>query len=162
MADSDAPRLVYQIEVTAPGTKSQGWHGTLFDKTGKPMQVAPGKTVHTNIGDFLSVARKEPQIWEPYGMIHVDQVAWMKTHNGNEVMDSEPWVYRLFVALEGSKSEGWRGEILHGRGVIGPPADDRPQPTPMGPYRWLRGKEPWQPTGWFHVSWSTVSASKAA
>jgi len=159
MAYSDE-RLVYQIEVTSPGMKNQGWHGTLYGKDGKPMPVEPGKIVHTHIGDFIGVANTAPFV--PYGMIHVDQLAWMKTHNGNEVMDTEPWVYRLFVTLEGSKSEGWRGELLHGRGVIGEPSDDKPQPTPMGPYRWLKGKALWDPKGWFHVSWSTVRASKAA
>ena len=158
----NSERLVYQIDVTAPGMKSQNWYGTLYDKDGKPVPAQPGKIVHTNIGDFVCVAQNSTKPDAPYGMIHVDQVAWMKSHQGNELMGTEPWVYRLFVAQEGSKSEGWRGEILHGRGVIGEPSGNEPQPTPMGPYRWLRGKEPWQPTGWFHVSWSTVRASKAA
>jgi hypothetical protein len=147
-------RLAYQIDVTDPGSRSQGWHGTLYDKNGQAVQVAPGKTVHTNIGDFVSVAKADP--WVPYGMIHVDQVAWMKTNNGNVIIDNQPWSYRLFVAQEGTKSEGWRGELLHGHGIIGQPSDAKPLATPMGPYQWLSGKEPWQPKGWFHVSWSTV------
>ena len=153
MANGDE-RLVYQIDVTIPGSKSQGWHGTLYGKDGKAVQVEPGKTMHTTIGDFVSVAKDGLSV--PYGMIHVDQVAWMKANNGNVIIDNEPWSYRLFVVHEGSKSEGWRGELLHGHGIIGQPSDDKPQPMPMGPYHWLNGKELWQPKGWFHISWSTV------
>jgi len=160
MANGDE-RLVYQIDVTDPGMRSQGWHGTLYDKNGNAVAVEPGKTVHTAIGDFVGVA-KAILLSEPYGMIHVDQAAWMKGNAGNVLMGTEPWSYRLFVAREGSKSEGWRGELLHGHGIIGQPSDDKPQPAPMGPYRWLKGKELWQPKGWFHVSWSTVSVPKAA
>jgi hypothetical protein len=147
-------RLVYQIDVTDPGSRSQGWHGTLYDKNGHAVQAAPGKIVHTDIGDFLSVAKTDP--WVPHGMIHVDQVAWMKTNDGNVSIGDQAWSHRLFVAHEGTKSEGWRGELLYRHGIIGQPSDGKPQPTQMGPYHWLNGKEPWQPKGWFHVSWSTV------
>jgi hypothetical protein len=89
-------------------------------------------------------------------------LSWMKTANGNVPMDSEPWSYVLFVDLEGSKSEGWRGELRHGRGVIPAPAGDEPVATPMGPYRWIRNKQLFGRHGWFHVSWLEAQAHKAA
>jgi hypothetical protein len=156
---SDEGRLAYQITVTAPGTRSQGWHGTLYDKDGKPMQFEPGKTVKINAGEFVSVAETTP--WTPYGMIHVDMVRWMKMANGNVIMDSEPWAYRLYVEREGSKSEGWRGELLHGRGVISPPSGDAPVETPMGPYHWMKNEHLWGRHAWFHVSWLRVHAAAA-
>ncbi len=127
---NDAERLAYEITVIAPGTKSQNWYGALFDKNGKPIQVPSGQTVKLNVGEFVSVAQSHPG--KPYGMIHADMLRWMKTASGNVIMDSEPWAYRLYVAREGSKSEGWRGELLHGRGVIGAPGDGAPAATPMG------------------------------
>jgi len=157
MTHSDE-RLVYQITVTAPGTKSQGWHGVLLDIHGKPMTVEPGKTVHTHFGTFVSVAESTP--WTPYGMIHEDTVQWMQTHGGNVIMDSEPWAYRLYVEREGSKSEGWRGELLHGRGIVPEPSDEKPFATPMGPFTWVRPVHLWDRAGWLHVS--VVEGKKAA
>jgi len=155
-------RLVYEITVTAPGTKSQGWYGTLFDKNGKPMQVAAGKTVQTKVGEFVSVAQTTP--WTPYGMIHADMLRWMKTANGNVVMDAEPWSYRLYVAQEGSKSEGWRGELRHARGIVPEPAGSEPAKTPMGPYAWVKNEHLWGFHAFVHVSWSgaAVHAKEAA
>ncbi len=150
-------RLVYKITVTAPGKRSQGWHGTLCDKNGKPVQVEPGKTVKTNVGEFVSVAETTPET--PYGMIHADMVRWMKTENGNVIMDSEPWEYRLYVVREGSKSEGWRGELRHSRGIIEGPSGDEPVKTPMGPYAWVQSEHLWGLHGWIHVSWSHAKAA---
>lgn len=150
-------RLVYDITVTGPGTKSQGWRGTLFDKNGEPMQVEPGKTVTTNVGEFISVAQKT--LWDPYGMIHVDMVRWMKAENGNVIMDSEPWQYRLYVAQEGSQSEGWRGELRHSRGIITGTAGAEPVKTPMGPHAWVENEQLFDWHGWIHVSWTRAKAA---
>ena len=144
-------RLVYVITVTKPGSKSQGWNGVLYDKQGKPMQVEPGQTVKTPVGTFISVA--PTNAWTPCGMIHADMVRWMKTEQGNVIMDSEPWSYHLYVAREGSKSEGWRGEWRHGRGIIPAPESGKPVETPTGPYVWRERANLWDPEGWFHVSW---------
>lgn len=151
---NDNERLAYQITVIEPGKRSQNWQGVLYDASGKPMQVEPGKTVTTRFGEFLSVAPASP--WTPFGMIHVDMVKWMKTHSGNVIMDDEPWAYRVIVEREGSRSEGWRGELLHGHSVIAAPTDDKPLATPMGPYRWIKRQQLWGPLGWFHVSWSNI------
>lgn len=150
-------RLVYEITVTAPGTRSQGWHGTLYDKSGKPVQVEPGKTMTTNVGEFVSVAETTSET--PYGMIHTDMVRWMTAENGNVIMDREPWEYRLYVAHEGSKSEGWRGELRHSRGIIAGPSGDEPAKTPMGPYAWVQSEHLWGLHGWIHVSWSRAKAA---
>ena len=160
---TDEERLVYEITVTSPGTKSQGWHGTLFGKDGKPVQAEPGKTVKTNVGEFVSIA--ETNLRTPYGMIHTDMVRWMTAENGNIIMDSDPWEYRLSVAQEGSKSEGWRGELRHSRGIIAGPGGDGPVKTPMGPYAWVANEQLWGLHGWIHVSWTrakTAAPHKAA
>ena len=149
-------RLVYKIAVTGPGMRSQGWRGTLFDKNGTAMQVEPGKTVLTNVGQFVCVGETTLQM--PCGMIHTDMARWMTTGSGNVIMDNEPWEYRLYVAHEGSKSEGWRGELRHSRGIIAGPNGGEPAKTPMGPYAWIENEHMWGLHGWIHVSWSGAKA----
>ncbi len=142
-------RLFYQIEVTNPGTKSQGWTGTLYDQNGSAMEVPAGQTVSTGAGSFESVNCQ--LLFIPCGMIHTRMVAWMKTHNGNVLMDSN-WTYRLYVIAEGSRSEGWRGELLNDGQSVQPPPETAS--TPMGPFQWSDSAQMWGDHGWFPVSWS--------
>jgi hypothetical protein len=75
---------------------------------------------------------------------------WMKTNPGNIIMDRKPWVYRLYVRAECSRSEGWRGELLHDGRIIGRANRVR---TPFGPFTWHKGRNLWDQTGWIHVAW---------
>ena len=162
-AHARGDRLVYQIEVTAPGSRSQGWHGTLYGRNGDAITIPPGETVTTPIGTFASVACTLP--FRPCGMIRTDMIAWMKTHNGNVIMDSKSWAYRLYVTAEGTRSEGWRGELLHGGSAVDAPpgssgrllkpirAPSESLTTPMGPFSWQESHVPWGRHGWFPVSW---------
>ena len=117
-AHASQQRLVYEITVTNPGSKSQGWHGTLYDRSGQPVQAEPSTRVKTIAGEFESVAESQP--WVPYGMIHGDTLRWLKEHGADVIFDSEPWAYKLYVTNEGTKSQGFRGELLRGRGVVTP------------------------------------------
>ena len=45
-------RLVYQLQVTQPGTRSQGWFGTLYDEAGAAVTAEPGATVKMPFGTF--------------------------------------------------------------------------------------------------------------
>jgi hypothetical protein len=141
-------RLFYEITVTAPGTRSQGWHGTLFDRDGSALTAKPGDSVATNAGTFVAVACDH--LWTPCGHIHEDLLAWMKTNAGNVIMDRKPWVYRLYVRAECSRSEGWRGELIHGGRII---ARGKRARTPMGPFVWHKGRYLWDQVGWLHVAW---------
>lgn len=148
---NDAPgRLAYEIVVTNPGTRSQGWRGTLFAADGSPLQIEPGGRLETPAGAFVSVACRE--LWVPCGMIEQRTVAWLKSTPGNAVMDGQAWSYRLYVSAEGTKSEGWTGELLHADLVIEQGSAD--MDTPMGPYVWLDSPHPWGQHGWFHRSWT--------
>lgn len=149
-AAQDGERLVYEIVVTHPGTRSQGWVGTIFGADGLPLRLAAGEGVDTPAGRFVSVECRE--LWVPCGMIHEKTLAWLGTSPGNSVRDGEPWSYRLFVAAEGSKSEGWRGEILHAGQAI--PGDVKTLDTPMGPFGWTESPNAWGRHGWFHQAWA--------
>ena len=63
--------------------------------------------------------------WVSCGVIHVDTLAWMAAAGGNVIMDPSRWEYRLYVASEGSRSEGWYGELVHAANVAGPSVDWR-------------------------------------
>ncbi len=149
-AQADDRRLVYQIEVTDPGSRNQGWHGTLYDRDGGPMVVPPGRTVTNGAGAFVSVPCTVAFV--PCGMIYANMIDWMtEPHNGNVIMDPNAWAYRLYVTAEGSRSEGWHGELLHGGGAV--PAQPNSFDAPMGPFRWYENPYRWGRHGWFHVSW---------
>ncbi len=143
-------RLAYEIVVTNPGTRSQGWIGTLHDMDGAAMVVDPGKTVETPVGTFVSVACRE--LWVPCGMIEQRMAEWMKTNTGNAILDGEDWSYRLHVGAEGSKSEAWTGQIVHAGILVdqGPGKTD----TPMGPFVWVDSPYAWGQHGWFPTSWT--------
>ncbi|MCW5714350.1 MAG: hypothetical protein KIT43_07560 [Bauldia sp.] len=112
------------------------------------MDVPAGKTVTTNVGDFVSVPCAE--LWVPCGMIHVDTVTWMTAAGGNFVMDPSRWEYRLYVTSEGTRSEGWHGELFHDADVVGPSPE---LATPMGTFAWVDYPFAWGWHGWFHRAW---------
>jgi hypothetical protein len=146
---ADEPgRLAYEIIVTNPGTRSQGWTGTLYGTDGAAMVVDPGKTVETPVGTFVSVACRE--LWVPCGMIEQRMADWMKTNPGNAILDGEDWSYRLYVGAEGSKSEAWTGQIVHAGTLVdrGSGKTD----TPMGPFVWVDSPYAWGEHGWLPMS----------
>lgn len=150
-------RLIYEIVVTAPGTRSQGWQATLYDPAGDPIDAGPGQTVATPLGEFVSVPCNFP--WDACGMIRTDMAEWMKTQQANVIMDSGPWIYRMYVDGEGSSSEVWTSTLLHVDAEIPTNPDGNPLTgseidTPMGPFR--TGSSTafgWAQAGWFPLSW---------
>jgi hypothetical protein len=142
-------KLVYEIVVTAPGTRSQGWKGTVYDLSGKPLEIAVGETVKTRFGEFKSVACTH--IWSTCGLIRTEMVQWMKTHNANEIMDAQPWRYQLYVIAPNSKSEGYEGVLVHGPNEIG--IEVPTVETPMGLFVSKGRSHLWDRGGWYHMSW---------
>jgi hypothetical protein len=142
-------RVFYDITVTAPGTRSQGWRGVLYDPSGAPLARPAGSVVETNAGPFVSVACDWP--WVPCGFIHEDQLRWMQTNGGNFILGRDTWVYRLTVTAPCTRSEGWRGELLRNGQAVR--TKKRRVPTPMGPFRRKTSAHLWGQTGWFHAAW---------
>ena len=150
-AQAGNERLVYKIEVTALGTRSQGWHGTLYEEDSQALNLPPGWKVTTGTGTFVSVACGAP--FYPCGMIHTDMRAWMIMGAGNDLSATGYWEYRLYVTAEGTHDEGWRGELVHDDVVVPAPSNRVPLQAPMGPFRWWNSPGPWGRHGWFHASW---------
>jgi len=147
--------LAYQLVVTQPGTKSQGWRGTLFDEAGVAMEVAPGERVATPLGSFVSI--ECVRLWDACGMIREDMAAWMQTGPAYNAMDGAAWVYSVWrdTALDGAVS--WRGELARDGAAVAP--ESAPAETPMGPFVIAAGPVgglAW--TGWVHESWTAAAA----
>jgi hypothetical protein len=140
-------QLIYEITVTDPGVKMQGWHGTLYDVNGNAMKVEVGKTVMTDIGELKSTAADPIMVWKSYGM--VPTTPGMENHPM-----PDPWSYKLYGKGIGSKCSSWRGELLRGNAVIKPPAGGDQVQTPWGTFIWLNESH-----GWVHKSWK-VNAAK--
>lgn len=158
-ARSDTPgRLFYEIIVTDSGSRSQGWHGVLYDSAGSPIVAAPGQTVPTSVGEFLNVPCENP--WDACGMIRTDMADWMKVNQANTQIDTQPWSYRLYVYALGSKSESWTGVLLHGGAemYLGSTIVD----TPMGPFSPSGlSNIGWHSTGWTPAGWQPTNTTSA-
>ena len=133
-------RLAYELVVTLPGSRSQGWHGTLYNAEGKPMTLAPGTKVVTDIGELVSAARTSGQMWKPYGM--VPTARGMRNDTAQDA-----WSYRLYATGLGTSCPAWKGELLRAGKALAPPADGAAVATPWGPFVWLGVR------GWAHKSW---------
>ena len=150
--ERDSGRLYYQLEVTNAGSRSQGWHGTLFGADGAPLVAAPDARVTTPLGVFRNHPCSLP--WEPCGFLREDTPPAPAPDTPAALIDSAPWRYQLTVTAEGSRSEGWRGALWHGDEALPPEAAAGPVWTPFGrlvpladdglPWGWSG----WRPEGW--------------
>ncbi len=144
-------RLFYEMAVTNAGSRSQGLEGTLYDAAGNAVTVAPGETVETDIGTFIMNACAVP--WDSCGMYRKND----KEDEAVDIfltMDSVPWEFRLYVIAEGSRSEGWRGELWHGDQQV-MPEGTKPLATALGHFL-PRGDAQmlWDWSGWIPASWA--------
>jgi hypothetical protein len=144
LASAADERLAYEITETAPGSRSQGWHGVLYDRSGTAIEVEVGKAVMSDVGELTSVAKT--QNWVPYGMIPTEMLRWMEGSGKGNVIMGEAWSYRLYLIGEDTRCPSWRGELLRDGSIVAPAADGPPVLTPMGPF--ISG-----PHGFAHTSW---------
>lgn len=153
------PRLVYQIIVTAPGTRSQNWRGVLYNGSAQAIHVAAGATVRTGIGLFVGVANSVP--FKPYGLIHSDTLARLKTSPGNVMIDTKQWGYRLSVSAEHTRSESWDGELTHAGAAV-PQRRGATIQTPAGTFVCLARSNGAGLNGWFPAEWAQVRQQPVA
>jgi hypothetical protein len=156
-----APHLVYDIIVTQPGTRSQGWHGLLYgDDTALDAQsetalaVPAGWRVITPLGTFVSVACLHA--WSACGMIREDMAAWLATGPTFNTLGGEAWVFRVIRVIGPDGAEQWQGQLLRDGAAVLP--TESPVATPMGPF--IVGGQPvtgavW--SGWAPESWTAIA-----
>ena len=148
LAQAAEGRLAYEIVVTDAGSRSQGWHGILFGADGGALAATPGVTVETGFGVFEAHACTHA--WTPCGFIR----AGSQPRSAPLLDDPVAWGFRLFVTAEGSRSEGWRGELRHGDTLVaataGAPAVDTQMGrfVSMGESATLWGWSGWVPEDW--------------
>jgi hypothetical protein len=154
-------RLFYELEVTLPGTRSQGVRGRLYDQQGRPVivgsdgsiapetapHVTPGGRIATNAGVF--VMRPQAHLWDVSGMIHE---AMLGADGVNDPSVDGPILFRLYVTAECTRSEGWRGE-LHFANTERAPMQRGSLRTPMGRFVFRTSEHLWGQRGWFPESW---------
>jgi hypothetical protein len=144
-------RLFYEMIETSPGSKSQGWHGVLYGKDGKPVELVPGKSFDTAketgslpCGKFVGV--KHGYAWDPYGAI---PEVLITAHGAENHIMREKWTYRLYVSAEGTRHAATLGELrLEGRIVDHDPGHQEIM-TAMGPFVWKANAQPFGPHGWY-------------
>lgn len=145
----EAGRLLYEIVVQAPGSRSQGWRGILYDPQGAPITLRPGESIDTNLGTFVGIECR--RLWDVCGAVHQDTLDWMHEHSANVILGAEPSFYRVFVDAECTRSEAWRGELRRDGQIIAPAPDELQ--TPMGPFVAKSSAFAFGQHGWFPVSW---------
>lgn len=135
--------LVYSIDVTAPGSKSQGVRGTLYDSGGR--EVTQLEPVDTPIGQFRWISCQ--RLWDSCGWWRVGPERAGSTHR---TANPDLLSYRVY-RRELPSGTSWRGELV-GSGSV---AVQRAEiVTPMGTFRWTTGRigqAQWQ--GWVPASW---------
>ena len=145
-ASAQPGRTLYRIDVTAPGTKSQGLRGTLYDDQGRPIEAGPD--VQTAIGQFRWIPCR--QLWASCGRWRAETPPAVSSHLRQEVSVR---AYRI-VYEERGDGVHWTGEL------VGAPAtaqDTGRIETPMGVFRWASGRagrmhwRGWLPDNWPHL-----------
>ena len=157
-------RLFYELDVTLPGSRSQGVRGRLYGRQGQsivaaadgaiiansetPGQTSPalGGSIETDAGTF--VTRPLVHIWDVSGLINEP----MLSEQMNDPSVRGPTRFRLYVHAECTRSEGWRGELLTPNGE--PVAQQQtPIQTPMGRFVYRRSEHLFGQNGWFPEAW---------
>jgi len=151
-AEAQPGRAVYEIEVTAPLTKSQGLRGTLYDARGRAIEAGPA--VETPIGTFRWIECRMP--WETCGR-------WREggnTPRSSYVREGRPPLSYRIVRDDRRDGSYWTGELAGIRRA--PPAGQRLR-TPMGEFRWTSGRlgrMHWR--GWVPQEWPDLPFAEAA
>lgn len=142
-AHAQNERLVYKIEVSAAGSKSQGLRGMLYDANGREM--TSGAPVSTPIGQFRWIECR--RLWDSCGWWRVGPEAAASAHS---VPNANILSYRIY-RRDLRAGPSWRGELMARRPVTPPP---RAVATAMGAFRWTSGRvggarwNGWVPAGW--------------
>jgi hypothetical protein len=164
-------RLFYELEVTLPGSRSQGVRGRLYDRQGQSIvvsadgaiipngetpsaaQTAPssGGSIRTDAGTF--VTKPLVNLWDVSGMINE---AMLPAQGMNDPSVRGPILFRLYVHAECSRSEGWRGELLTARGGASIPQQAQPIQTPMGRFVYRTSPNLFGQNGWFPETWPSA------
>lgn len=143
----DAPAL-YEMVVTAPGSRSQGVRGQLFDDKGQPQPDRSAlQPFQTPIGALERVGCTH--LWSVCGDLRQTD-GFAPDGPANDPTIAGPTLFRV-SRIETAQAPTYRGELFAGTRPV--PLADRVE-TPMGPFVRLEGKfagQVW--TGWIPQYW---------
>lgn len=141
-------RVFYELVVTAPGSRSQGVRGQLFDAKGLPQSDVPTlEPVQTPLGPFDRIGCQ--YLWSTCGDLRRVE-GFVRDGPGNDPMQDGPTLFRV-TRIEGPGGVRYRGDLFDGSKPV--PLAARVE-TPMGPYVRLDGKfagQDW--SGWIPEYW---------
>lgn len=144
----EAERVFYELVVTAPGSRSQGVRGQLFDAAGRPQSDAPRlEPVQTPIGPFERIGCQ--YLWSVCGDLRRVE-GFVVAGPGNDPMQDGPVLFRV-TRIEGAGRARYRGDLFDGPRSV--PLAARIE-TPMGPFVRLEGEfagQAW--SGWIPAYW---------
>lgn len=141
-------QVFYEMVVTAPGSRSQGVRGQLFDAKGQPQPDVPLlDPVQTPIGAFDRIGCTH--LWSVCGDLRKAE-GFVPGGPFNDPMIDGPTLFRV-TRIQTPEGTRYRGDLLD-RGQLVPLADRIE--TPMGPFVKYAGKlsgQDW--SGWIPVDW---------
>lgn len=139
----------YEMVVTAPGSRSQGVRGTLYDAAGQPLPDVPTlEPVQTAIGPFDQIGCQ--YLWSVCGYLRRAE-GFVPGGPDNDPTATGPTLFR--VSRTGpAAAPVYRGELFDGAAAVG--RGSGRIVTPMGIFVWRDGPfmgQGW--SGWIPLDW---------
>jgi len=148
-APAPVERVLYELVVERPGSRSQGVRGILYDGEGRELEPkGPDDVVHTRIGDFRYLGCA--YLWSTCGYL---RDAGGFAGFGSENDPTLSGVTRYRVTTVGSMDDiMFRGELLNGQALV--VTDKASLETPLGVFRQTSGSfAGFRWSGWLPDAW---------
>ena len=143
-----AGQVFYEMVVTAPGSRSQGVRGQLFDDQGRPQSHVPTmEPVQTPIGPFDRIGCTH--LWSVCGDLRKAD-GFAAVGPASDPMIDGPTLFRV-TRIQTAEGARYRGDLLDCGQVV--PLAERIE-TPMGVFVEYAGKlsgQDW--SGWIPADW---------
>lgn len=149
-APAPVERVLYELVVERPGSRSQGVRGVLYDEAGREREPkGPDEVIHTGFGDFRYVGCA--YLWSTCGYLR-DGGGFAGPGAGNDPTLSGVTRYRVTI-LSSAEDIAFRGDLLNGEAMI--VAEQASLETPLGVFTQTDGVFAglrW--SGWLPEAWA--------
>lgn len=148
-APAPVERVLYELVVERPGSRSQGVRGILYDDAGREREPkGPDEVIHTMIGDFRYVGCA--YLWSTCGYLR-DGGGFAGLGGENDPTVSGVTRYRV-ITVSSMDDIAFRGDLLNGEERI--VTDRASLETPLGVFRQADGSfAGYRWSGWLPDAW---------